>query len=101
MTDSSCVSLVEMTIKPEGELTIQSAQDNKVLWLKALADTHSLVVDLSLVERIDVTGIQLLLSLRRYAHQQGKVCRLMSPSGAIHSLIRLLGLEQQLLDECM
>lgn len=60
MTDSRRGSLAVMTIKPEGELTIQSAQDNKVLWLKALADADALVVDLSAIERIDVTGAPLI-----------------------------------------
>jgi anti-anti-sigma factor len=54
----------------------------------------SLVLDLEAVEFIDSTGLGMLLSLLKEAHDAGGNVRLLHPSRAVLRLLQITGLER-------
>ena len=54
------------------ELSIYEAQKVHELFLKALSSEEKLVLDMGLIEKIDIVGLQLLLSLLRSASESDK-----------------------------
>ncbi|MFG6447860.1 lipid asymmetry maintenance protein MlaB [Roseateles sp. BYS180W] len=62
-----------------------------------LPSTEStMVLELSGVEEVDSTGIQLLLSLRRALHERGQQLQLLHPSFGLVMALTLYGLDEQL-----
>ena len=58
-------------IRPEGEMTIYAAAEIKEPLLTALDGAPGLTLDLSAVEELDTTGLQLLMLLAREAGAAG------------------------------
>ncbi len=60
------------TLAPQGKLTIENASEFRVELLSALSDASALLIDMSGLEEIDLSGVQLIYSARRSALSQGK-----------------------------
>lgn len=60
------------TIKWQGTAGIEQAHSLSKYLLKAINDTDRVLLDISEVEDIDITGIQLIISARKEAEQQNK-----------------------------
>ncbi|MDR3430216.1 STAS domain-containing protein [Silvimonas sp.] len=86
------------TCKFEGEITIFRAAELKDTLLQALAlPEPALEIDLSSVEEIDSTGIQLLLALQQEARRQDKTVICTQPSPQFLAVAQLLNLADRLL----
>lgn len=94
-----------MTITVESKATTQTAYfrapeqmtiaNAAVLYLEldeALGDAESIVFDLAATERIDTSGVQLLLAAGRQAHHQRIEVRWEDPHQRLESAIATLGL---------
>ena len=77
-------------------MTIYRAAELKDTVLAAIADAQALDIDLSMVEELDSSGIQLLLLARREAARQGKSLRLICHSAPARESLALLGFDDQL-----
>lgn len=66
--------------------------------LAALAAGKEIEVDLSSVEDLDTTGVQLLLLLKREAARQQKRCVFRQPGPAVREIMDLLNLADELAD---
>lgn len=86
------------TLRLDGELTIYSAQETRLLLLQsvaALAEDPAqtvLQIDLSGISEVDTAGMQLLMAARRQAQAQQKDVRLVGHGAAVTEVIELLGL---------
>lgn len=87
------------TLRLDGELTIYCAQETHRQLLQTLADQASeggpqaLEIDLSGVSEIDTAGVQLLLTMLRYAGAHGVDTRLVRESAAVAETMALLSLD--------
>jgi len=81
------------------ELTIYEVEKLQILFLEALENSDSLVIDLVSIKKIDMVGIQLLLSLVKTAHLENKKIIIINTASNILSMIKqahcenILGLE--------
>lgn len=69
------------------DLTIYHAQEQKQVLLDALATTGELELNLSQVPEMDITGLQLLILLKKEAQRAGKQVRIVAHSQAVSSVI--------------
>tara|TARA_R110002167_G_scaffold23597_7_gene83768 strand:- start:7557 stop:7877 length:321 start_codon:yes stop_codon:yes gene_type:complete len=83
--------LCRMTLS--GELSIYSAAEAKDRLLGALNGCRQMEINLSDIEEIDTSGIQLLVLLKREAKASDKVLTLVSHSAATLEVLELLRLE--------
>jgi anti-sigma B factor antagonist len=84
------------TLRLAGELTVQTAAEQKTLLLAALETADGIAVDLSDIAEVDTAGLQLLLLLRREAAQLGKAFRLLTPSEPVLEVLRIAHLDDRL-----
>jgi len=69
------------------DLTVYHAEAQKGALLAALDDANQLELDLSMVGDIDTAGLQLLILIKREAHEQGKTVALTRHSNAVRQAI--------------
>jgi anti-anti-sigma factor len=79
-----------------GELTIQTAAEQKAVLLAALDGTTRLRLDLSGVAELDTAGLQVLLALVAEARSAGKAVELADPTPAVTDVIALAQLGEML-----
>jgi anti-sigma B factor antagonist len=83
-----------------GELTIQTAAEEKVAllaFLETTAGAHADVeLDLADVTELDTAGVQLLLMARREARAQGRNLTLVTPSHTALEVLRIAHLDTSL-----
>lgn len=84
-------------VQPDGELDLATAPElhDQVQELIAAGFAH-LVIDLRGLSFIDVTGLRLLLSFAKQAHDQGWQLSLIPGSGQVRRLCALADLNGQL-----
>jgi anti-sigma B factor antagonist len=87
-----------VTLDVVGELTIQTAAEQKVRLLAALEPADRLRLDLQAVTEVDTAGLQLLLMLRREAVQAGKAVELVGHSQPVLDVFALANRSAQLAD---
>lgn len=75
-----------------GEMTIFYAEDLKPGLLAPLAEVDELEVDLSAVDEIDTSGLQVLILLKVESVEQNKILRLTGHSQAVVDLFELSNL---------
>ncbi len=81
------------------EITIYEVEKLRILFLEALENSDTLVVDLVSIKKIDMVGIQLLLSLVKTAHLKNKKIIITNAANNVLSMIKqthcesILGLE--------
>lgn len=63
---------VDYQIGLEGKLTIVYAQEMKLILIEVLNQGNTLEIDVSQLEEIDISGLQLLISFAREASLLGK-----------------------------
>lgn len=77
------------TVRPEGEMTIFAAAELKQPLLAALDGAPALALDLSRVEELDTSGLQLLMLLAREARAKGTAVTLGELSKAAEEALDL------------
>ncbi len=80
-------------MKLSGELCIYSAAEMKDQLLEELGSCRQMEINLSEIEEIDTSGIQLLVLLKREAKASDKVLTLVSHSAATLEVLELLRME--------
>jgi anti-anti-sigma factor len=80
----------------DGDMTIYTALDCRVLLLQHLQSCTALDIDLSGVTEIDSAGVQLLIQARRHGVDLGKPVRLLNASAALQDMFALYRLEDDL-----
>lgn len=75
---------------------VEEAQKSLLIWLSEKAPEE--ILDLSRIERIDMCGIQLLLSLQNSLHEQGEPLLLSGLSVFLRQSIELSGCAPLLLE---
>lgn len=78
-----------------GNLTIDTVSQNHATLAELFADYRDFEIDLSSVEEIDCSGIQLLLALQHSACSDNKRLTLHSASTTVNDAIDLLQLRRQ------
>lgn len=77
-------------LRPQGEMTIYTAQENKSLLMDALVQHADVQVDLSQVNEIDTAGLQLLILAKREASRLAHSVTFTDHSAAVLDVIQLL-----------
>jgi len=72
MSEEKLNQRAPITLAPQGKLTIEKASQFREELVSALAEASTLLIDLSDVEEIDLSGVQLIYSARRSAIAKGK-----------------------------
>lgn len=83
-----------ITIKPTGELTINSAQKFKTCLIENLSDFTELEIDLSEIKKIDTAGFQILVLARKEVEREDKIFRILNPAAGVERIFNLY--EEQL-----
>lgn len=78
----------------DGEFNIYTAADSRQILVDALAEHAAFELNLSEVEEIDTSGVQLLLLLQREAKAHNKALTIAGISPAIQEVITLLNLTE-------
>lgn len=76
-----------------GDLTIETIAQNHADLARLFTEYERFEIDLSPVEEIDFSGIQLLLALQNSAQQENRQLLLDAPSQPVSEAMRLLQLE--------
>ncbi len=76
-----------------GDLTIYSVQDDHQKLITIINKAKKLYLDLSLVEEIDTSGMQVLLSLKKWAQNKDIQIYFENPSAAIKKVFNLLSID--------
>lgn|SRR3990167_5267842 len=79
-------------LRPEGELTIYTAADNKARFLEALSVQDHLELDLSQVTEMDSAGLQLLLMAKKEAGRRNIELSFGQPSQVVMEVLDLCNL---------
>ena len=80
----------------QGALTIYEAEELKRFLLDRLKAADHLEIDLSGVEELDCSGIQIMLLLRKEAETAGKPLQWLQHSPVVSRVLHILNLETQL-----
>lgn len=78
----------------EGELTIYCANDFKEKITQCVSEANSIELDLSKVEEIDTSCLQLLMQAKQACLAEDKRFELSAISPAINDVLHLLGMER-------
>ena len=84
-TRSSAGGLCRVII--DGDMTIYAIESLKLAFEKTFDDYHCFELNLSGVEEIDSSGIQLLLALRKELALRDKEFRIMAPSNEVDKFL--------------
>lgn len=76
----------------QGEMTIYSALELKSSLIDCLNNSQEMVIDLSSVDEMDCSGVQLLVLIKREALKAGKVLHLVQHSPAALEAMEALNL---------
>lgn len=79
----------------EGDMTIYVAEGTYKELLSYYPDYKRFNLDMSSVEEIDSTGIQILLSLASSAESEGKAFHLLNPSEPVNEVLGVLQLAER------
>lgn len=85
-----------LRIAPQGEMTVYTAMDWKQKLMAPFALLGEIEIDLSAVEEMDSTGLQLLILVKKEASAQGRTLRLIHHSRPILEALDLCGLTDYL-----
>ncbi len=77
------------------DMTIYGATENHQELMNYLAGADNFEIDLSEVEEIDCSGIQLLLALKKSAEKETKQLRLSKASSAINEAMDILNIKHR------
>jgi anti-sigma B factor antagonist len=80
-------------LKLQGDFTIYAAADSKSELLAAVRDNPALHMDMTAVEEIDTSGVQLLLLMQREAKKTGHQLEITAASDAVKEVIHLFDLQ--------
>ena len=78
------------------EITIYEVQELQTIFIKALSKVESLVVDMSQIKKIDMVGIQLLLSLVNSTKILNKTVSFVNINDSVLEEIRISSCENSL-----
>jgi len=78
------------------EITIYEVEKLQVLFLQELLNAESLELDMKSIKKIDMVGIQLLLSLVKTAHSEHKKISFKNIANNILSMIKQAHCEKEL-----
>jgi len=95
LKDSSNKESGECQLAAGADMTIYSAANNHEVLVGHFADYSSFDIDLSAVEEIDCSGIQLLLALKHSAEKESKSLVLSSVSDATAEVMNVLNIKDQ------
>lgn len=79
-----------------GEITITDVAELKALFLQHLHSKEAVQLDLLNVTKLDTSGVQLMLALRRAAAELGKPVHWLGYSLAVEEVLNLLNLAEEL-----
>lgn len=82
------------TLRPTGELTVQTAAARAAVLTSAATPGETLTLDLSRVSEMDTAGLQVLLVALAEARIAGGAARVVSPSPAAREALELAGLSR-------
>ncbi len=77
------------------DMSIYGAMENHQELMSFFAGADSFEIDLSEVEEIDCSGIQLLLALKKSAEKETKQLRLSKASSAVNETMDILNIKHQ------
>ena len=77
------------------DMSIYAAQQNHDEVMKHYSDFDSFEIDLSTVEEIDCSGLQLLLALKHSSDKDGKKVLLQQPSIAVVEAMEVVNLKDK------
>lgn len=80
------------TLRIQGDMTIYTAAPLKQHFADALQGSNDLEIDLSAVQAMDSTGLQLLYLIKREAQKRGKKLSLVRHSPAIMQVLDLFNM---------
>ena len=82
----------------QGEMTIYSAreQHSKIIAEVQNSDHQSVHIDLSDVEEIDTSGIQILLALKEFLNERGKQFNIIKLSQAVKNVVDIYNIDTDL-----
>lgn len=81
-------------LRPEGEMTIYTADELKGRLVAALGQCKELEIDLSQVSEMDTAGLQLLVLAKREAAAKNKTLRLIFHSPAVVETLDLCNMSR-------
>lgn len=82
-----------LRFNPSGELTIYQVEEALKELRGSLADAKGVFVDLSVTDKIDTAGFQLLVSLTKSAKASSKECLFEGLGGSLENFMMLFGYE--------
>jgi anti-anti-sigma factor len=80
------------TLRPAGELTVQTAAARTAVLTSAAGSGEDLVLDLSRVTELDTAGLQVLLVAVAEARAAGATARICAPPPPVREVLDLAGL---------
>lgn len=86
------------TFSPEGALVLGTIKENASTAIWELQASEGLSVDLSKIDRIDSTGLQLLAALSLHCKKHGKTFTLEKTSAGVERFFVFFGLAQDHFD---
>ncbi len=92
-TNSKKTGVCKLTA--DSDMTIYSASQNHQDLVDHFAEYSSFEIDLSAVEEIDCSGIQLLLALKQSAEKDSKTLTIASASDATAEVMEVLNVKDQ------
>lgn len=92
-TSSGAALATPPVVRLSGSLTINEADERRLELLEAFRQQDHLTLDCRDLDKLDVTGVQLLLALRTSVMRSGKTLRLISaPASLLHLVLARAGL---------
>lgn len=88
----------QLVITFAGELDVASAE-HALSYVRGVIDWHqaSVVLDLASLNFCDARGLGTLVRMYKHAEQAGRALRLMSPQRQVLTIMRVTGLDRQLM----
>jgi anti-anti-sigma regulatory factor len=80
-----------LRFNPSGELTIYQVEESLKELNGALREAKEILIDLSVTDKIDTAGFQLIVSLGKSAQASGKGCRIDGIGGSVENFTTLFG----------
>ncbi|HEY6740144.1 MAG TPA: STAS domain-containing protein [Actinopolymorphaceae bacterium] len=102
MSQPSCGSVSWRHVRlDDGRILVQVSGELVRVWnptlrtalLEVVAESGSLLIDLRHVTRMDLTGVTMLVALRRHAFARGGEVRLVTPGDAVRDVLEATGVQ--------